>query len=74
MAGACRSRARASPSTSASRSPETAIPGPANEVAFKGQVTVEGHTSLTAADLGTVAPWSQQTAHLVHAGHETVVG
>ncbi len=48
-------------------------PGPANEVAFKGQVTVEGHTSLTAADLGTEAPWSQQTAHLVHAGHETIV-
>ncbi len=48
-------------------------PGPANEVAFKGDVTVLGHQSLTAADLGTVAPWTHETAHLVHAGHETLV-
>lgn len=51
-------------------------PGPGNEVTFTGTVTVKGHTSLTAADLNTTAPWAPAPAleHVVHHGHEAPVG
>ncbi len=43
---------------------------------FTGQVTVEGKTELTAADLHTTAPWASQAAldHVVHTAHVHPVG